>query len=129
MIGLYALNQYRVRGKAVVKLFGNEGDDKGGVFQIPSSVDSTFLRVIASNGDGWDHVSVSREDRCPTWEEMEFIKRLFFGPDETAMQLHVEAAEHISFHPFCLHLWAPHAPVKIPRPPAWMVGPKEEKVS
>jgi hypothetical protein len=32
--------------------------------------------VIASDGMGWDHVSVSLKDRCPTWEEMCLVKDL-----------------------------------------------------
>jgi hypothetical protein len=50
------------------------------------------------------------------------MKRLFFREDETAMQLHVPATDHINCHPHCLHLWRP-TEVEIPRPPAIMVGP------
>lgn len=128
MISLYALNEYRRREPAIIKFYGNAGDDKAGVFDVPSSVDGIRLLVVASSGEGWEHISVSREDRCPTWSEMEFIKRMFFKPDETAMQLHVPADDHISFHPFALHLWRPIGK-EIPRPPDWMVGPKEEKAS
>jgi len=71
----------------------------------------------------WDHVSVSRANRCPNWPEMEHVKRLFFQDTETAMQLHVPAADHINNHPYCLHLWRPHG-VEIPRPPAIFVGVK-----
>ena len=80
------------------------------------------MRVLATVGDGWDHVSVSRKTRCPNWPEMESVKRLFFFDRETVMQLHVPVAEHISYHDFCLHLWRP-LESEIPRPPGWMVGP------
>jgi hypothetical protein len=88
---------------------------------VPSAIDRAELRVIATAGEGWDHVSVSRANRCPNWPEMEQIKRLFFATVETAMQLHVPPSDHISVHPYCLHLWRPHD-VEIPRPPSWMVG-------
>ena len=52
---------------------------------------------------------------------MEHVKRLFFRPDETAMQLHVPPHEHINTHEHCLHLWRPQQE-KIPRPPSYMVG-------
>jgi hypothetical protein len=93
------------------------------------------LRVIASRGgdpypdsvddpgNRWDHVSVSLPDRCPTWEEMCFIKELFFFPNEPAMQLH-PVAEYINNHPYCLHLWRP-LDQKIPLPPSILVGLKE----
>ena len=42
------------------------------VFTCPGS--GEILKVTCSDGAGWDHVSVSLSDRCPTWEEMAFIK-------------------------------------------------------
>lgn len=93
-----------------------------GCFTIPRRDGSAPLRIMASNAIGWDHVSVSLQTRCPTWEEMERVKRLFFRDDETAMQLHVPPSEHKNCHPYCLHLWRPHE-VAIPRPPSMMVAP------
>ena len=91
-----------------------------GAFIFRTPIDGKTLRVIASNGDGWDHVSVSLTSRAPRWEEMEFIKRKFFHDYETAMQLHVPPSEHVNNHPHCLHLWRPHNS-EIPRPPKIMV--------
>lgn len=96
-------------------LYGHPRQNEGGAFAMRG------LTIIASWRDGWDHVSVSRPDRCPTWEEMERVKRAFFLPDETAFQLHVPVSDHISIHPHCLHLWRPHE-LEIPRPPNWMVA-------
>jgi hypothetical protein len=69
----------------------------------------------------WDHVSVSLEDRCPTWNEMAYIKNIFFSPEETVIQFHPHMSEYINCHPFTLHLWCPLL-VKIPLPPKEMVG-------
>lgn len=91
------------------------GED-GGAFMLPSPAGGS-LAVVASDGGGWDHVSVSRSDRAPTWDEMELVKHAFFHADETAMQLHVPPSEHINVHPNCLHIWRPQR-VKIPRPPS-----------
>jgi hypothetical protein len=93
----------------------------GGAFVIVRL--GSTLRVIASHGMGWDHVSVSLAHRTPTWREMEHVKRLFFHDDETAMQLHVPPCEHISCHPYTLHIWRSQTQ-PIPRPPAIMVGPR-----
>lgn len=65
------------------------------------------LALIVSNGGGWDHVSVSRRDRCPTWEEMDTVKRLVFRDDEIAVQFHVNDERKINRHEYCLHLWRP----------------------
>jgi len=78
------------------------------------------LIIIATRNHGWDHVSVSHKDRCPTWDEMERVKRWLFLPDETAMQLHVPPSDHVNVATTCLHLWRPQN-VEIPRPPAHLV--------
>jgi hypothetical protein len=123
------IDKYRIRGGPLVERYGNVGDGTCGGFGIPVHMNASVRRpreilgIIASSGEGWDHVSVSLPLRCPTWTEMEIVKRLFFKVDEAAMQLHVPVTDHISFHPHCLHLWRPHD-IEIPRPPAWMVGPQ-----
>jgi len=122
MKNLNNLNHYRDIPSAM-RLYGHAGNHEAGIFRVPSNVDTMELAVIASVGENWDHVSVSRRDRCPDWTEMEQIKRLFFKDDETAMQLHVPPSDHISFHPNCLHLWRP-LNERIPMPPSIMVGPK-----
>ena len=101
--------------------YGCGGNHGNGCFRIPSPIDGQTLAVVASNGGGWDHVSVSRSNRCPNWPEMEHIQRMFFKDDEDAMQLHVPIDEHLNMHPHCLHLWRPQTEA-IPRPPAWMVA-------
>ena len=85
------------------------------------------LRMIASGGpycEGWEHVSVSLEKRCPTWEEMCFVKDLFWLPGECVMQLHPPEEEWVNNHPFCLHLWRPLEAI-IPLPPSILVGDKK----
>ena len=117
MRDLHSLDPYRLD---VAAYYGSNGDGGNGAFQIPFA--SATLRVLASNGDGWDHVSVSCRNRCPNWQEMEHVKRLFFADDETAMQLHVPPADHVNVHPYTLHLWRPNDGREIPRPPGGMVG-------
>lgn len=97
---------------------GQSGDDG---FAADSKTGN--LRIIASWGDGWEHVSVSHRSRTPTWEEMSAIAQHFW-PEDAAMQLHVPASDHINVHPYCLHWWKPIG-LNLPRPPSYMVGPKE----
>ncbi len=122
MIDLALLDVWRLRSVTAYRDYGGPGDPHGGVFQVPLDPGSPDrrIRIIASVGAGWDHVSVSWPDRCPTWDEMGAVKRVFFKPEETAMQLHVPVAEHVNCHPHCLHLWRPHA-AEIPRPPSDLV--------
>jgi len=93
------------------------GDHEGGFFYIPDKK----LRIIASKGAGWDHVSVSLETRCPTWDEMELVKRLFFNENEAVFQIHPPVKDYINRMPYCLHLWRPQREA-IPLPPTWMIG-------
>lgn len=79
------------------------------------------MKVLASDGAGWDHVSVSLPDRCPAWDEMNHVKDLFFEPEEIVAQFHPARSEYINNCGFCLHLWRPQAE-PLPTPPQWMVG-------
>ena len=129
MINLNTLNRYReTRPEKLQIFYGWAGDHTCGAFYIPSMIDKQPLIIIASNGDGWDHVSVSRKNRCPNWAEMEFVFRLFFAEGETAMQLHVPQSDHVNYHPYCLHLWRPHSGLT-PRPPSIFVGPSGQPTS
>lgn len=95
-----------------------------GLFVVRSIKLKNPLRVIASDGGGWEHVSVSLQDRTPTWSEMAFIKALFWDPEDLVVQMHVPESDHVNCHPFCLHLWrAAGRNDYCERPPAYMVGP------
>lgn len=123
MRNLHELNRFRVTDPDKLRVtHGWAGNDTCGAFFIRmSNADKTPLFIIASVSHGWDHVSVSLPDRCPTWEEMAFVARRFFKPDEIAYQLHVPSTIHINNHPFCLHWWRPHND-HIPIPPTILVG-------
>lgn len=108
--------QYRVReGKlASDSRYGNNG-----AFMFPNG-----LAAIASDGGGWEHVSVSPEEqRCPTWEEMCWIAQQFWSPDAVLLQYRPAAKDYVNLHPFCLHWWRPVGK-RILTPPTWMVGTK-----
>lgn len=116
MRNLAGLNHHRVKTPEVLNYFGSYGDHTCGVFEIPIPRTGAVLKVVASSGDDWDHLSVSLPNRCPNWIEMEFAKRKFFNPEEVCMQLHVAEADHLSIHPHVLHIWRPQKK-KIPLPP------------
>jgi hypothetical protein len=81
------------------------------------------LKIVSSGVDdeyGWEHVSVSVQHRTPNWDEMCFVKDLFWREDECVMQLHPAKSEYINCHPNCLHLWMPMSG-KIPTPPSMLV--------
>jgi len=79
--------------------------------------------VICSDGMGWEHVSVSMQKRCPTWDEMCEVRDIFWGEEDCVVQFHPPKSEYVNQHPYCLHLWKPIG-VELPRPPMIMVGTK-----
>lgn len=114
-----------------------DADGCQGRFLLCCPATSRHLLIVASTGqdwaeaglpgDPWEHVSVSvlkQPGKTPSWPEMVWVKDLFWGPEETVMQLHVPMVDHINYHAGCLHLWKPIG-VEIPRPPAATVAPPE----
>ena len=105
----------------------NTGDDYG-AFRIMGPQGEPLF-IIASPGDAdenipWEHVSVSTKNRCPRWDEMCFVKDLFWEPEQAVMQLHPPRSTWINNHPYCLHLWR-SLEREIPLPPSIAVGYKE----
>lgn len=96
--------------------------EKNGLFVIAKN-GNLYICVI-SDGLGWEHVSVSlNRRRTPTWEEMCWIKNLFFKESETVIQYHPAKENYVNCHPYCLHLWRP-LKAQMPCPDSLMVGPK-----
>ena len=92
-----------------------------GAFNIPypstkkiQTQDTLF--VVASDQCGWDHISVSTLGRCPTWNEMNYVKNLFWDAEETVIQYHPPTSKYINNHPNVLHMWKPQG-VVVPMPP------------
>jgi hypothetical protein len=83
----------------------------------------TELQVIISDGCGWDHVSVSTRHRCPTHDEMTWIKNIFFEDEETVVHFWPKKSEYINCHPYTLHLWRKQG-VDYELPPREFIGPK-----
>ena len=112
--------QYRIKTGEMASTsdLGNNG-----AFKIPR-FGFANLFVVASDGHDWEHVSVSVEGarRCPTWEEMCFVKELFWSIDDTVIQFHPPESEYVNNHKFCLHMWKP--PYALSLPASWMVGLK-----
>ena len=107
------IERYRVR-KGVTA--SNESYGNNGHFLITGP--GRKLSVIVSDQGGWEHVSVSVKGKLvtPTWDEMCFVKDLFWQKDECVVQYHPPEADYINFHPGVLHLWRP-VDQAIPMPP------------
>jgi hypothetical protein len=98
--------------------------DPAGIFMVPGrDAQGRRLKIIASAGLGWEHVSVTLPDwgpKTPSWAEMCFVKDLFWCEDETVIQFHPGKSDYVNIHPGCLHLWRP-INVEIQLPPTYLV--------
>ena len=119
-----SLNEIRSTQRIVILQDGADGGN--GFVHLLSSKKPHPACVAFSWGCGWDHVSVSFSNRCPTWEEMCEVKRLFFAPEECVVQYHPAEEEYVNDFPYCLHLWKCQDD-RFPTPPTWMVGRKKEQ--
>lgn len=101
----------------------SKADGNNGVFYMPHPhpLSKLMFKIIASDGGGWEHVSVSLPSRCPTWEEMCWIKDHFWGEEDVVVQLHPRKSEYVNNVRYCLHLWRMTGCEYI-TPPMWMVG-------
>lgn len=121
----------------------NAGDGNNGLFVMPAPLigrkiakprKRTKLVCIASDGLGWEHVSVRvllvgnprRNGRCPVHEELCFVKNLFWDEEDCVVHYYPPASEYVNCHPDVLHLWRP-TELELARPPSIMVGPKSAK--
>lgn len=112
--------KFRCSGPDYAERFrSSEADGNNGFFEVP--FESRVLIVLASDGLGWEHVSVSLTNRTPNWKEMSMIKALFWDAEDCVVQYHPPESEYVNQHEHCLHLWRPIGQ-DIPRPPRELVG-------
>lgn len=82
--------------------------------------DETFVFVF-SWGMDWEHLSVSTQRRCPTWDEMRYFKDIFWKREECCVQYFPRNSQYVNNHPNCLHIWRPLGK-DIPEPPTILLG-------
>jgi hypothetical protein len=126
--------QYRYHSDRVIKDMrdpafwtSNHGDNFGAFQDVPGPCGEK-LNVFVSDGtlpgDGWEHVSVSLsrvgKARLPNWEEMCFVKNLFWDEEDCVVQFHPPKSEHVNNYRV-LHLWR-YLTLDFPRPPKEAVG-------
>lgn len=109
--------------KTIGVLASNASFGNNGAFLI--SRGRTYMHIIASDGEGWEHVSVhcvsDGKERTPTWSEMCFVKDLFWSEDDCVIQYHPARTEYVNMHKYTLHLWKPIGET-IPIPDKILVG-------
>ena len=82
-----------------------EGESWGYFVKGPLRIISSGTVTDNPRALGWEHISVSCGDRCPTWDEMAEVKEMFWSEEETVVQFHPRKSAHINHMKYCLHLW------------------------
>ena len=69
----------------------------------------TVMRSIDDLGDGKPvlHVSVSRKNKLPSWEDLKRCKTIFMGADVDAYHVIPKATDYVNMNQNTMHLWAP----------------------
>lgn len=121
-------NEYRIRTHAI--LASTDADGNNGAFLIRKS--SRELWIIASDGSGWEHVSVhvydGKRTLTPRWDEMCAVKDLFWDDEDVVIQFHPKKSEYVNNHPNTLHLWRP-TDKELPYPDSILVGIKQDDLA
>lgn len=121
-------NEYRLRTGI---MGSSDSIGNKGAFHVPYvkkgkglCTKKVLLVCICSDELGWEHVScykIYKNERfIPSWNEMCFVKGLFWDDKDCVMQLHPAKSDYVNFNPFVLHLWRPIGK-DIPLPPKAMV--------
>ena len=103
-------------GGLVVDKEDHVGGGCGRFYGLDPRKPTRYAFVVWSIEGGWDHVSVSYKDRCPTWDEMCRVKDAFFDEDECCVEYHPKKEDYVNVMPTCLHIWKPTT-VELPTPP------------
>lgn len=86
--------------------------ETSGAFKVMVKQRSFLVLASIDNSgeDGmWEHISVTpkNQKRCPTWDEMCAIKKMFFEPEEECVEFHPKESEYVNHSEYCLHIWRP----------------------
>lgn len=66
--------------------------------------------VIVSKDAGLWHMSISRTDRLPTYDELKDARYHFLSDVKYIVQIFPPKSDFVNVHQFCLHLWEPKEP-------------------
>ena len=82
----------------------NIGNARGGFIKLP---DSGTASVLWDRDGDYEHVSVSpmHKFRTPTWDDMCFLKDIFFEDEEECYQIHPAKSQYVNLMDNCLHIW------------------------
>lgn len=102
-MNLEKLEKYR---KPHPRYYNHTKGDNFGWFEVPRRKKTLYIQSSPSDEE-WHHVSVSCSiyNESPSWEDMCFVKDLFFNDEDVVVQYHPKKSEYVNIAKNCLHLW------------------------
>lgn len=97
---LHAAESYRIRHG---RLGSDDSFDSNGYFLVPYKEE--FLLCLISDSGGWDHVNISLPARTPNWEEIEFVRDIFFDAQDIVVIYSPPRLFPYVTNPFHIHMW------------------------
>ena len=102
--------------KETTNLLIDQETDDGIIGRYFNKEDNKMYTYVFSWGGGWEHLSVSRPNKTPSWDIMCMMKDIFWNDDEVCIEYHPRKSDYVNFHQHCLHIWKP-INEKLPTPP------------
>lgn len=98
-------------------MLASDPNDDPVAYRVLSPFDPVCeLFIIVGTLDEWEFVQVTAADRCPTWDEMKWLKDCCWDAEDVCFQLHPAASRYINKSEFSLWIWRPTT-TEIPQPP------------
>jgi len=122
-------NKFRVKNSRDPRMNSTDEDGNNGCFSIKQSYGKKALfHIQAFDEICFEHVGVSilLSNRFPTWEEMCYVKCLFWDEDDPVIQIHPAKENYVNYAKYSLHLWRSKDSAQA-LPPSILVGPKDQK--
>lgn len=61
--------------------------------------------VIVAKEDNCWHLSISKKDKLPSYQNLKDARYKFLPNDVVMAQIFPPKSEFVNVHPYCLHLW------------------------
>lgn len=96
-----------IKERVDLKIFDEKLKMYNGIIKPPECGLCTL--VVGFKEMGYEHISVSptKKSKMPTWNDMAYLKDIFFEDEEEAYQIIPKKSQYVNIKENCLHIWKP----------------------
>jgi hypothetical protein len=92
-------------GERIMRFEKVEERIDGAAYRSMDGLMVIMSKDIEQDGKEWTHLSFSRKNRMPSYNDMVLVKAVFIGSDKDAIMVLPRKSKHVNIHNFCLHLF------------------------